>query len=45
MEKVKEKQLAELKQIPDSISDSEVIYWLKSKEINWFYIKMFKDYS
>ncbi|MBN2885073.1 DUF2384 domain-containing protein [Patescibacteria group bacterium] len=45
MGKVKEKQFAELKQIPDSISDSEVLYWLKSKEINWSYMKMFKDYS
>ncbi len=45
METIKEKQLAELRKIPDSISDSEVLDWLRSKEINWEYINIFKDYS
>ena len=45
METVKEKQLEDLKKIPHSISDSEVLDWLRSKDINWEYINMLKDYS
>lgn len=45
METIKEKQLEDLKLIPQSISDSEVLDWLRSKEINWEYINMLKDYS
>ena len=45
MGKTAKKQLPELSQIPGRMSDSDVLYWLNSKEINWSYMKMFKDYS
>lgn len=47
MSNVLEEQFREFKkiQIPDKLSNAEVISWLHSKEIDWKYMLLFKQYS
>lgn len=45
MEAVKEKKYKVLSQIPDKISEPEVLYFLQNKEINWSHMKALKDIS
>lgn len=45
MQGAKKNQFTALNQIPDRMSDGEVLNWLQSKEINWSHMKMFKEYS
>jgi len=45
MVKVKAYKSADIKQIPNRISDSEVITFLYSQEIDWSYMEKFKQLS
>jgi len=35
----------EIKQIPESLSDAEVIYWVQSGQIGWRHMSFLKDYT
>jgi putative toxin-antitoxin system antitoxin component (TIGR02293 family) len=45
MSKTRVKEFREVQEVPEQISDSEVLYWLQAKDINWSYMTMLKDYA
>lgn len=45
MAKTVPKEFIEAKSPPHHLSDSEVLYWLQNKEINWSYMTLLKRYA
>lgn len=45
MAKTKVKQFSQAEEVPERLSDIEVMYWVKSKEVDWSYVNRLKEYS
>ena len=39
------KPYSEMENIPDRVSESEVLYMMSTRDINWSYMKLFKEFT